>query len=103
MAESQPWEDRGARLAVERCEAAGGEGANRWYHIAARGASGRQLRQLLERQGASVSRVLRTRLGPLALERSLARGRFRELSQEELRSLLCGADAAEAAEEAAGG
>jgi 23S rRNA pseudouridine2605 synthase len=93
--------DSGAHLAVERVEAAGGEGANRWYTIAARGASGRQLRQLLERQGASVSRVLRTRLGPLALERSLARGRFRELSQEELRSLLSGAEAAEAAGEAA--
>jgi 23S rRNA pseudouridine2605 synthase len=82
--------DSGAHLAIERCDAAGGEGANRWYQIAARGASGREVRQLLERQGALVSRVLRTRLGPLALERSLPRGRFRELSQEELRALLSG-------------
>ena len=82
--------DSGAHLAIERCEAAGGEGANRWYQIAARGASGREIRQLLERQGALVSRVLRTRLGPLALERSLPRGRFRELTQEELRALLSG-------------
>jgi 23S rRNA pseudouridine2605 synthase len=82
--------DSGAQLAIGRCEAAGGEGANRWYHIEARGASGRELRQLLERQGAQVSRVLRTRLGPLALERSLARGRCRELTQEELRALLSG-------------
>ncbi len=80
--------DSGAHLAIERCESAGGEGANRWYQIAVRGASGREVRQLLERQGAQVSRVLRTRLGPLALERSLGRGRFRELSQEELRALL---------------
>jgi len=82
--------DSGAPLAIERCEAAGGEGVNRWYHIEARGASGRELRQLLERQAVQVSRVLRTRLGPLALERSLARGRFRELTQEELRALLSG-------------
>jgi len=82
--------DSGARLAISRCEAGGGEGANRWYNIEARGASGRELRQLLERQGVQVSRVLRTRLGPLALERSLGRGRFRELSQEELRALLSG-------------
>jgi 23S rRNA pseudouridine2605 synthase len=90
--------DNGAHLAIERCDAAGGEGANRWYQIAARGASGREVRQLVERQGALVSRVLRTRLGPLALERSLPRGRFRELSQEELRALLS-ADAAAAPED----
>ena len=95
--------DSGAHLAIERCDAAGGEGANRWYQIAARGASGREVRQLVERQGALVGRVLRTRLGPLALERSLARGRFRELSQEELRALLSGAEAAAAGDGAAGG
>ncbi|HVN44109.1 MAG TPA: S4 domain-containing protein [Steroidobacteraceae bacterium] len=80
--------DSGARLEIEHCEAAGGEGANRWYRIAVRGASGRELRQLLERQGAQVSRVLRTRLGPLSLERSLGRGHFRPLTQEELAALL---------------
>lgn len=95
--------DSGAHLAIERCDAAGGEGANRWYQIAARGASGREVRQLVERQGALVSRVLRTRLGPLALERSLARGRFRELSQEELRALLSGAEAVTAEDGGAGG
>ena len=95
--------DSGAQLPIERCEPAGGEGANRWYQITVRGASGRELRRLLERQGAQVSRVLRTRLGPLTLERSLARGRFRELSQEELRALLSGAALAGAAEDAAGG
>ena len=95
--------DSGAHLAVERCDTAGGEGANRWYQIAARGASGREVRQLVERQGALVSRVLRTRLGPLALERSLPRGRFRELTQGELRALLSGAEAAAAGDGAAGG
>src|SRR6516164_5740820 len=84
--------DGGARLKVERCEPGGGEGANRWYQLLVRGASGRELRQLLERAGAQVSRVLRTRLGPLALERSLGRGRFRELTQEELRALLSAGD-----------
>ena len=84
--------DSGARLAVERCQSAGGEGANRWYQLTIRGASGREVRQLLERQGAQVSRVLRTRLGPLALERSLPRGRLRELSPEELRALLAGGE-----------
>jgi 23S rRNA pseudouridine2605 synthase len=80
--------DRGARVLVERCEPAGGEGTNRWYEIVARAASGKDIRQLLERQGALVSRVLRTRLGPIALERSLARGQFRELTSTELDALL---------------
>jgi len=83
--------DSGAQLAVERCEAAGGEGANRWYTLVARGASGKDVRQLFERQGALVSRVMRTRLGGLALERALARGQFRQLSAEELAALTAGA------------
>jgi len=80
--------DSGEKLAVLGCVSAGGEGANRWYAITARGASGKDVRQLFERQGAIVSRVLRTRLGTLALERSLARGHFRELTREEIEALL---------------
>lgn len=80
--------DSGAQLAVEHCEAAGGEGANRWYSVSARGASGKQMRQLFERQGALVSRVLRTQLGPITLPRTVGRGQARELEPEELDGLL---------------
>jgi 23S rRNA pseudouridine2605 synthase len=80
--------DSGERIEVLACEPAGGEGANRWYRLEARGASGREVRQVLERQGAFVSRMLRTRLGPLQLERALARGQFRKLSESELRAFL---------------
>jgi 23S rRNA pseudouridine2605 synthase len=80
--------DNGEKLEIERCDVAGGEGSNRWYSLAARGASGKDVRQLFERQGALVSRVLRTQLGSLALDRHLSRGRFRELSPEELAALL---------------
>src|SRR6185312_6596247 len=80
--------DSGEKLAVLGCETAGGEGANRWYAVTVRGASGKDVRQLFERQGAIVSRVLRTRLGRLALERALARGHFRELTHEEIAGLL---------------
>ncbi|HTT42114.1 MAG TPA: S4 domain-containing protein [Steroidobacteraceae bacterium] len=79
--------DSGARLAVEACTAAGGEAANRWYTLRVRGASGKEVRQLFERHGALVSRVLRTHFGPLTLERSLGRGRCRELSAAELAAL----------------
>jgi 23S rRNA pseudouridine2605 synthase len=80
--------DSGETLTVLGCEPAGGEGANRWYAITARGASGKDVRQLFERQAAIVSRVLRTRLGSIALDRALGRGHFRELTHEELEALL---------------
>jgi 23S rRNA pseudouridine2605 synthase len=79
--------DRGAKLEVESCEPGGGEGANRWYTLVARGGSGKDVRQLFERQGALVSRVLRVRLGSLILDRHLARGRFRELTEAEAAAL----------------
>jgi 23S rRNA pseudouridine2605 synthase len=63
------------------------EGANRWYRIEVEGASGKEIRQLFERQGALVSRILRTRLGALALTRDLNRGHFRKLTDEESQAL----------------
>lgn len=80
--------DSGTRLQLEALEAVGGEGANRWYTIRGRGVSGNDLRHLLERCGITASRVLRTRLGTLLLERSLARGRSRALTDDELKALL---------------
>jgi 23S rRNA pseudouridine2605 synthase len=79
--------DRGERLQVESCEASGGEAANRWYTIIARGGSGKDIRQLFERQGALVSRVLRTRVGTLELDRILSRGQFRPLTKDEIAAL----------------
>jgi 23S rRNA pseudouridine2605 synthase len=90
--------DSGEHVAVEKCEPGGGEGANRWYTITARGASGKEVRQLFERQGALVSRVLRTHLGSLTLERSLSRGHFRELAASELDALLAAGAPGSAAE-----
>jgi 23S rRNA pseudouridine2605 synthase len=87
--------DSGEKLTVLGCEPAGGEGANRWYAITVRGASGKDVRQLFERQGAIVSRVLRTRLGSLALERALARGHYRELERDEITALLSEASGTE--------
>lgn len=99
--------DSGQKLPIHSLVAAGGEGSNRWYQLLAQGVSGNDLRQLLERQGVSLSRLLRTRLGSLQLERSLARGRWRELTDEETAALLDpaaasgGADASVAATAAA--
>lgn len=79
--------DSGERLTVLGCEAGGGEGSNRWYAIVTRGASGKSVRQLFERQGATVSRVLRVRFGTLELDRELPRGRSRALTDAELAAL----------------
>ena len=80
--------DRGIALPIHTLVASGGEASNRWYQLVAQGVSGNDLRQLLERQGVSSSRLLRTRLGALQLERTLARGRWRELSDAETEGLL---------------
>jgi 23S rRNA pseudouridine2605 synthase len=80
--------DRGVRLHVESCEPGGGEAANRWYTFVASGGSGKDVRQLFERHGALVSRVLRTRVGTLTLDRLLSRGQFRPLTKEEIEALI---------------
>jgi 23S rRNA pseudouridine2605 synthase len=80
--------DRGTALRVIRIDGAGGSGSNRWYQIETIGASGNDLRQLLERQAVAVSRLMRVRLGPVQLERSMPRGRWRELLPAEIDSLL---------------
>jgi 23S rRNA pseudouridine2605 synthase len=80
--------DNGTTVLVNSCDAAGGEASNRWYNLVAVGASGKDIRQLFERQGALVSRVLRTRLGTVTLDRALPRGRSRLLTEEEATTLM---------------
>jgi 23S rRNA pseudouridine2605 synthase len=65
----------------------GGEGRNVWIEIAVRGARGRDLRALLAASGYEVSRVLRTRYGPVALDPALSRGEHRDLSEAESAAL----------------
>ena len=89
--------DRGVALRIIDIEEAGGSGSNRWYQVTTVGASGNDLRQLLERQGVTISRLLRIQLGALQLERTLPRGRWRELSGEEVSALLQPAPAPDAA------
>ena len=82
--------DSGESLQITACEPTGGESSNRWYRIDTVGANGRELRSLVERQGATVSRMLRVAMGGLKLERTLARGQVRQLSDGEIDSLLNG-------------
>jgi len=79
--------DRGV-LQVRSLEPTGGGGSNRWYRLVAVGASGNEVRQLVERAAATLVRMLRTRIGALSLPRTLTRSRWRELSEQELASVL---------------
>jgi 23S rRNA pseudouridine2605 synthase len=80
--------DRGAAVRVLELEPTGGEGSNRWYRLLAAGASGNDVRQLIERQAVTLVRMLRTRVGALALPRTLARSHWRELEGAEVTALL---------------
>ena len=87
LAASQPPESG----ALDTIEAAGGEGANRWLHVSGHGLRPRDLRPLFERAGLMVNRVLRTQLGPVAMDRRLARGMSRPLTEAELADLQAAA------------
>ena len=82
--------DRPTRMNIESLSSSEAdlEGSNRWYAVVARGASGKDIRQLFERQGVLVSRILRVSMGTLALDKSLSRGQFRQLTDEEIESLV---------------
>jgi 23S rRNA pseudouridine2605 synthase len=82
--------DRASRMTVEKVSTSEAqlEGSNRWYSIEVRAASGKDIRQLFERQGALVSRVLRTSMGTLRLDKSLSRGQHRQLTDEEVSALV---------------
>ncbi len=66
---------------------AGGEGSNRWIQVTATGLRPRELRQLFDSCGLEANRILRTRFGPISMDRALARGRSRPLTDEELAAL----------------
>jgi len=79
--------ESGAKGSIEAVEPAGGEGSNRWLKVTAAGLRTRDLRLSLEACGLEANRILRTRYGPILMDRALARGRNRPLTDGELKSL----------------
>jgi 23S rRNA pseudouridine2605 synthase len=77
-------ETEGRMTAVE---AAGGEGTNRWVQVACVGLRPRDLKRIFERCGFEANRVIRTQVGPIGMNRALARGRSRPMTEAELNQL----------------
>ncbi|KMQ80549.1 Ribosomal large subunit pseudouridine synthase B [Candidatus Burkholderia pumila] len=66
----------------------GGEGTNHWYHVALAEGRNREVHRMFAAAGLMVSRLIRTRHGPIALPRGLKRGRYEELEDNQVRALL---------------
>ncbi|MBS1211655.1 MAG: pseudouridine synthase [Proteobacteria bacterium] len=79
-------EDGPARF--ETIEAAGGEGANRWFHVTLKEGRNRIVRRLWESQQVAVSRLIRVRFGAIPLPPRLKARTFYELNPKELDELL---------------
>lgn len=75
-------------------EDAGGEGTNHWYHVLVKEGRNRMVRRLWESQGVVVSRLIRVRFGNITLPRMLRRGKWTELTFDEI-SKLPGAELSE--------
>ena len=80
-------DDAEAQGEIVELEATGGEAANRWARAVVRGLRPRDLKRVFESRGIEVNRILRTRLGPLGMDRGLARGVHRALTEGEIEVL----------------
>jgi 23S rRNA pseudouridine2605 synthase len=84
---------RGAKGEILALTSTKGEGSNRWLQVTVAGLRPRDLREALAACGLEANRILRTRYGPIAMDRALARGRSRPLSEGDLKALAEAADA----------
>jgi 23S rRNA pseudouridine2605 synthase len=73
---------------VETFEYTGGEGANQWFRIILKEGRNREIRRLVESQNLKVSRLIRTRYGPLNLPSHLKRGQFMELEKKNIEKIF---------------
>jgi 23S rRNA pseudouridine2605 synthase len=66
----------------------GGTGANHWYRVTISEGRNREVRRMFGAVGLEVTRLIRIRYGAVQLPRTLARGRYSELSPEWVRAWM---------------
>jgi 23S rRNA pseudouridine2605 synthase len=76
---------------VEKLTDGGGEGANHWYHVVIKEGRNREVRRLFEALGLTVSRLIRTRYGTVAMPSRVKRGQTLELTPDEVAAVLASA------------
>ena len=74
-------------LSLVRATAESG-GSNQWYRVTIAEGRNREVRRLFAAVGAQVSRLVRIRYGAVSLPRELKQGRWQELAESQVRSLL---------------
>jgi 23S rRNA pseudouridine2605 synthase len=67
------------------------EHANQWFRVSLKEGRNRMVRRLWESQDLQVSRLIRTRFGPVNLPRWLARGKVHELTPGEIEGIATAA------------
>jgi len=66
--------------------------ANRWFEVTVRQGRNRVVRRLWDSQGVTVSRLMRTGFGPVALPSGVKAGGWRELDRKQIRELAAAVD-----------
>lgn len=67
---------------------AGGTGANHWYHVIVKEGRHRLVRRMWEALGFTVGRLIRIRFGEVYLPAGLRKGKYIELTEDEVKSLV---------------
>ena len=64
------------------------DGKNSWYHVILKEGRNREIRRMFEYSGLTVSRLIRTRFGPINLPPRLKRGQYYELNETEVAQIM---------------
>lgn len=64
-----------------------GKGANQWLQVVLQEGRNREVKRMFESQHLQVTRLIRIRYGPIALDEALAKGKHRLLVQKEIKLL----------------